>query len=256
LKPGTGVILRLALCYERLGKTASAWGAYRVAAARAQLAGDDALKRLAAKRAEEIEPRVPSVSVRLPSGVETADVDVQCDGVVVDHAALASPLRLDPGSHTLQASARGRRTFRKTFTLDGSAPVAIDVELAPSEEAHPAAPPPENNQRTVAFVTGGVGIVGVGVGTVFGLLAISKWNDARSGCASGTTGCTPGAIALESTVRTDALVSTIAFGVGAVGLAAATVLYFTAPRETNGVAWSIAPTVGGGRIGAGLSGRF
>src|SRR5262249_4233030 len=162
---------------------------------------------------------------------------VQCDGVAIDRAALASPLRLDPGTHALQATARGRRPFRKTFVLvDGSAPLAIDVDLPPSpsnddpdrpntEPAPPAPPPSGGSQPTLAIVVGGVGVVGLGVGTVFGLTAISKWDRARAGCTSGNTGCSSDAIALEQDVRRDALVSTIAFGVGVAAVAGAAFLY-------------------------------
>src|SRR5262249_42944188 len=38
IQPGTGVLLRLALCYELSGRTASAWAAFREAAGRARRA--------------------------------------------------------------------------------------------------------------------------------------------------------------------------------------------------------------------------
>jgi hypothetical protein len=261
LKPGTGVMLRLALCYERLGKTASALAAYRIAAARAQVAGDDTLRRLATKRAGEIEPRVPSVEVRLPRDVDRDAIDVQCDGVAIDRAALAGPIRLDPGSHALQVAARGYRTFRKSFVLvDGASATTIDVDLPPSDdrkdEPPPSPTPSSSSQHTLAYVAGGVGVVGVGVGSVFGLVAMSNWNRARGECTSGTAGCSADALSLESTVRSQALVSTIAFGVGAAGLVGAAILFWSAPRNASGVAWSVGPTVDGGRVGASVGGRF
>src|SRR6188508_1232334 len=39
LDPGVGTLLNLARCYERIGRTASAWTTYREAASRAQAAG-------------------------------------------------------------------------------------------------------------------------------------------------------------------------------------------------------------------------
>src|SRR5277367_4482658 len=55
LRPGTGVLLRLALCYELSSKTASAWSTFREAAGRARRAGDASLAELATKHAERLE---------------------------------------------------------------------------------------------------------------------------------------------------------------------------------------------------------
>src|SRR4051812_27217178 len=43
--PGNGVLLRLGLCQELQGKTASAWATFRDAAARARAAGDAQVER-------------------------------------------------------------------------------------------------------------------------------------------------------------------------------------------------------------------
>jgi hypothetical protein len=53
----------------------------------------------------------------------------------------------------------------------------------------PSTPPPNDSggigtQKILAIVAGGIGIVGLGLGTVFGVMAGSQKNDAQSTCPS------------------------------------------------------------------------
>jgi hypothetical protein len=68
----------------------------------------------------------------------------------------------------------------------------------------------------------------VGLGTVFGLMAMSKWDDAKSGCDP--TGCAPDHVDQGHSAATLGNVSTVAFIVGALGLAGGAFLWFTAPK--------------------------
>ncbi len=263
LKPGTGVILRLALCYERQGKTASAWSTFRIAATRAELAGDVTLRELATKRAEGIEPRLPTIHVRLPADVDVDAIEVQCDGVPIDRATLRAdrPIHLDPGPHTLQATSTGRRTFRTAFVgVEGAAPRTIAIELPQTQAnaiaAEPGAERTGDSQRTLAAIAGGVGIAGIAIGSIFGLTSVTKWHRARSECASAPTGCSAEALDLEQTVRTDALVSTIAFGVGAAGVVGGAILWWTAPRAAIRTGATVTPIVASDRVGVAFGGRF
>jgi len=252
LQPGTGVIMRLALCYEQSGKTASAWSTYREAAGRARRSNDDSLAQLATKHASALEPRLAKVTLRLSSGASPAQVEVRCDGVLLDGSVLGTPIPMDPGAHTVETSATGRQPFRKTFVVtQGDAPATVAIDIGPGHGTSPPSNPStdeggssRSTQRTLALVAGGVGLAGVVVGSILGVAAISNWNQARSECTNGTTGCSPDALGREQTVRTDALWSTIAFSVGGAGLVGGALLWWTAP------------SVDAHRIGLALGGRF
>jgi hypothetical protein len=151
---------------------------------------------------------------------------VKRDGIVVDSAALGIAAPVDPGPHTIEASAPGRKPWSTNVDVGANAAKeAVEVPaLAPEasvDKPRPSAPPPaENkpgllNQRTMALVAGGIGVVGVGIGTVFGLMAMSKWDDAKSGCDP--TGCAPDHVDQGHSAETAGNVSTVAFIVGAVG---------------------------------------
>jgi hypothetical protein len=82
-------------------------------------------------------------------------------------------------------------------------------------------------QHIAALAAGGVGIAGVVVGTVFGLQAISKNADADTRC-NGLSCSDPQGVADASDAHKAGTISTVAFAVGAAGLAAGAVLWFTA----------------------------
>src|SRR5207248_1057881 len=88
------------------------------------------------------------------------------------------------------------------------------------------APTGLGTQRTAALVTGGVGVVGVVVGSIFGLQSIAKHDQAAPNCRNSV--CTDqGSIDLQTEARTAGNVSTAFFALGGVGLATAAVLWFT-----------------------------
>jgi hypothetical protein len=265
LEPGTGVLLRLALCYELSGKTASAWSAFREAAARAQRAGDESLRQLATKRAVALEPQVTKMIIHAAPGTENEQVDVRCDGAPLDRAALGAEIPLDPGLHTVQAALPGRKTFVRTFTVaarDALLTIAIDLPLESTGAVTPSAAPPPNAestgavQREAGLIVGGVGLAGVVAGSIFGLIAMSNWNRARSECTNGTSGCSQDALNLQPAANEDALWSTVGFIGGAAGLVGGVLLWATAPKGTGHVACTVAPVVGGDRVGVEMMGRF
>jgi hypothetical protein len=84
--------------------------------------------------------------------------------------------------------------------------------------------------------TGSAGIVGIGIGTVFGLMASSTLSQAERECPT-YKGCSSRAMSDRRTAGDYATVSTVTFIAGGVLLAGGVTLYFTAPRDAS-------PTVG------------
>ena len=261
LEPGTGVLLRLGLCNEQLGKTASAWSAFREAAARATRSGDEPLRQLATKRADGIAPRVPRVMLVPAPGTEHEPVGVTCDGAVLDGSVLGTEIPMDPGTHSVQATLPGHKTFRTTFTLESrGTTISIPLDLPPEGAAVRTADSGRGNvQRTTALAVGGVGLAGLIMGGILGLSAMSSWNQARSECTGGLTGCSESALSLQSVVHTDALWSTVGFAVGGAGLLGAAILWWTAPNkgaDPMHVGYAVDPLVGADRLGLLVSGDF
>lgn len=263
LDPGLGTMLNLAECYEKTGRTASAWAEYREAIPLARAAGAKARQDLATERAKALEERLSTLTIRAMSGeADSAELEVRRDGVPLQPAELGAPIPVDPGEHTIEAVAPGKQPWSSKIQVGAdAAQVQVDIpRLAPagavtSTNAAPSAtttvdaaapatdtPSPGSARRTLAFVAGGAGIVGLGLGTFFGLQASSKWSDAKSECTDGTHGCSAAALDLRASARAQANASTVAFVAGGVLLTAGVVLYLTAPSNDAQVAVALGPS--------------
>lgn len=126
--------------------------------------------------------------------------------------------------------------------LDASDAAAGEVDATSVERRRPI--------PLLAFLAGGVGVVGVGAGVISGVLANSKYSEAERLCEDRRcTSNTPGTEALDA-FRTWRMVSSVSYGVGAAGIAAGIVLWLTASDddETGQVGhiepWGTGKTVG------------
>jgi hypothetical protein len=145
----------------------------------------------------------------------------------------------------VEASAPGKRKWSSTLQVNADdTQLAVDVPpLAAAAAAAPAATAVPNEtpsaspgteahsgaiQRTGGLVVAGVGVVGLGLGTVFGLQATSKWHDAKTHCANYPYECDAKGLDLHSSASSKAAVSTVAFIAGGAALAVGAVLWFTA----------------------------
>ena len=81
-------------------------------------------------------------------------------------------------------------------------------------------------QKVLAIVAGGIGVVGAGLGTAFGLMALSAKNDAQNACPAQCA--THDGVDKWSDAGSKGNVATAAFIVGGVGLATGAVLWLTA----------------------------
>jgi hypothetical protein len=261
LDPGLGTLLNLAECYEKLGKTASAWAEYKEAIPLARASGSKVRQDLATERAAALESRLAMLTIRAMGGTEdTTGLEVRRDGVPVQPAEFGSPIPVDPGPHTIEAVAPGKQRWASTLQITDAAKFAVDVPkllaLAPAvvspipEAPKPVEPPPleqgehssnGSTQRTAAIVVGAVGVVGVGIGAVFGLGASSKWSDAKSKCTAYPYGCSPAALDAKSSAESKASAATVAFIVGGAAIAGAAVLWFSAGPSQEKVALGVGP---------------
>lgn len=273
LEPGTGVLLRLALCYERAGRTASAWTRYLEAAQLEAEAKNQAMVDLATRRAALLEMTLATVTVRT---ADVAGLDVTLDGLPLQPDARNRPFPVDPGTHKVVAMAPGMRRFVASFISPPTAHATVievalvreEDELPPAAVAEPrraeatsaraasservSVKHPWSSQQTTAVVLGGVGAVGLVSGSVFGVWALSSMNTARGQCRT-LSSCPARALALQDDARTASTVSTIAFVAGGAAAVGGLLLWFTAPRaaavEPRAV-WRITPSFDGYAKGA------
>lgn len=131
---------------------------------------------------------------------------------------------------------------------------------APASDSGPASHD-GGSMKTIGFVAGGVGIAGVAVGSIFGLLASSAWNNSKSECNTMTCSNHQGAVNDHNTSVTDGTISTVGFIAGGALLATGVVLVLvggghSASSPTGAAGLLVTPAVGVGSGGITLSGGF
>jgi len=273
LAPAVGTLLNLADCYERDGKLASAWARFHEAIALAQRAGRSDRERTARERAEKLEPRL----IRLSIVAKDPNVEVRLDGNPLDAAALGTPVPVDPGKHTVDATAKGKKPFTTTIEVSERTrtptievpPLETDPEserkngiATSAPDTEPPAEEPRSDgstQRIIGLAAIGAGVVGVGVGAFFGLRTSAKWSEAQEHCDA-SLACDRTGVELAATAKNAGTVSTIAFIAGGVLLAGGAAAFFMAPparpsrASTSRPAHDVRVGVGFGSVTIG--GRF
>ncbi len=240
LAPAVGTLLNLADCYERSGQLASAWVRFHEAIALAQRLGRADREKTATDRADKLEPRLIKLTIKSrESGLE-----VKLDGNVLDSAALGTPVPVDPGKHTIDATAKGKKPFNTIIDVtDRARTPSIDIpalDADPDAKTNTTAPPAEpprppdekssdgSTQRILGIAGMGLGGAGVILGSIFGLRTSSKWSEAKDQHCTGTD-CDRTGVELAAQAKNAGTVSTISFIAGGVFLAGGAVLFFTAP---------------------------
>jgi hypothetical protein len=131
---------------------------------------------------------------------------------------------------------------------------------------HPRPEPQESSSgsgaRGVAVALGVAGVVGLGVGTYFGLDARSKWSDANSQCPMPSAGCNVGARQTGQSADRSATFSTIGFAAGGVLLTGGVVLWLlsrggdSSSEAHASVDLRFIPQVGAGLAAGTIAGTF
>src|SRR6185503_18935180 len=142
LDPGVGTLLNLGRCYEKLGRTASAWSTYREAAAAARAANQNAREKNARLAADALEPKLPKLTI-VVTGTETNPrLEVRRDGAVVPSSMWGMAVAIDPGDHLFEASAPGYKPWRSRVVAEAGKAVTVSVPaLEPDANAARAAVP-------------------------------------------------------------------------------------------------------------------
>src|SRR5688572_5081428 len=276
IDPGVGTLLYLGECYARLGKLASSWAIFREAASAARASGQGDRARMAEERARELRPRLAQLTLMVPAEPPRG-FELMLDGQVVFAGLYGVPFPVDAGTHQLLARAPGFEVWSGVVQVQGDgARQAVQVPaLVPSEvmvppSAPPAAPAPTDgadtaatpsgggSQRTLAYWVGGGGVVALGAGLTFGLIANGKNGEAEDKYCVAGRGCfDPRGEELNASARDWALVANVCYGVGVAALATAAVLYFTAGNDTaaGNTRVRLLPVVGDTQ-GLNLTGEF
>ncbi len=273
IDPAVGTLLYLAECYEKTDRPASAWATYRSAQSAALNVGQAPRAEIAKKRADALEPNLPRLRVDVAQP-DAAGLEVELDGAVLVPASWGVAVPMDPGEYELSARAPGHKPWA------GKVVVSSGTETIEVPALEQAAPPPAvvrpkrkepvaidatvsdgSTQRTLGYVVGGVGIVGIAAGTVFGLRANSKREDSKAFCLpEDDTQCYPEGVALHDEAKKAALYSTVGFVGGGAAVVGGALLVLLAPssKKASEQVGSVRahPSIDGDTLGLTLRGTW
>jgi hypothetical protein len=292
LDPAVGTLLYLGECYEKRGRTASAWVTFRDAEALARATAQPQRAELARVHAERLHAGLARVTVEISSEARAVPgLQVRCGSVPIDPALPGVAVPVDPGDVVVEASAPGFATFSRSVTVAAGSRVNVSL---PALTRQSVAAPPATSAAAPAATTptpaasspgqpvevhghqagapvgqtaaarpslvwpialGTLGVVGLGVGAVFGAKAISNASDANELCPNGQCREERGKSLMDDAGR-DAQISNVAFGVGAAGLAAGIIVYLLDRPKPTEQRVDISPWLGRGQAGLALRGRL
>ncbi|HZU82575.1 MAG TPA: tetratricopeptide repeat protein [Polyangiaceae bacterium] len=271
-----GVLLNLGDCYEQLGRLTRARSKFAEAEVTARRAGD-AREGYARERALGVEARIPRLTVETSALGRVPGAALRIDGAEVAASRWASAIPLDPGRHTVAATAPRKKPWTVTFDLESSAVLRV---------------PPLEDLPEVADGEGGAGgrwvwdahhvvplslLAASAASVVVGIVLFTKSQDetnneiprlqvaAAMGLTPGQGTCsgskTQACIDLQNAQNTRNMYSTwsdvsyAAAGVFAAGAAASWLLW---PKSSTSSTFAVrvAPAVSARQSGLSLSGSF
>lgn len=223
----------------------------------------DAVRTSCQQRLAETNQTIPSIVFFAKDGTgrDLTTVKLTIDGAIYADHLDGSAIVRDPGEHEFRFEATGQEPVVKRFVLHageqnrrediviGAAPAAPATASVPPASAAPVADQgPVNDgriQRTIGLVVGGVGVVGLVVGGIFGALSMSAHSSYEQNCGSNIGApagfCNSAGVSGESDAATKGTISTAFFIGGAVATAAGAVLFFTAPSGPSSTQGGLGP---------------
>jgi hypothetical protein len=183
--------------------------------------------------------------------VDASTTVVERDGTALAAVALGTAMPIDPGVHHVEVRARGFAPWSADVEIAGGERrelvvgplVRLDTSSVETPVPPPTSSPVETERRgvdgerhglsprkIVGYSLGGTGIVMLGVGTVAGVLAITKSARSEELCAPR---CNEEGYTLNGEAKTAADVSTVALVVGVVAASAGLYLLLAGPHDTK-----------------------
>jgi hypothetical protein len=264
---------------EGLGRLIDARSAF-LEAARFPAAPDEPVVFTSARAASQVEAdalakRIPTLTLFVSGPSASTPLQVTIDGASVPSETARLPRKTDPGAHAVIVAAQGFEPTTVNVQLSEAEEHRVDVLLQPAGSApkvgpeattapvgsHPAQPEQTASSggwsrgtvQTLALVSGGLGIVGLGVGSAFGLVANSKKSQYQQHQIDGRC-IDEQCVSISKDAVSAGNVSTAMFVAGGVLAAAGVTLWLTAPgKAPEQAAVAIVPMAG---AGVGLSGSW
>jgi hypothetical protein len=254
-----GVLLNLAICNEKIGKTATAYTQFKELLFAAKKTNDAERENAGKQRSEALEPKLSYL--KIVADTSTKGLVIHRDGEEIPLAMVGSDLPTDPGKHTIEATAPGYSVWQTSVVISGDKDKkTLQIpKLMPAPVSEKGGTPPNKPKRNIGIAAAGLGVAGIGLGAVMGLMAASDVSNAKGDNAlCPNSKCTPAGREAIDSANTKALVSTIGFGVGIAAAGVGVFLIATSggSKPIEKAATHFVPVVGPNGGGASYLGTF
>jgi len=265
----------IALCEENIGKPVAALGGYRLALREADSVGPG-FKQEVEGRIEQLLATIPKLVIQRGKGAQAANIAL--DGTELGSVKIGAEVPVDPGPHTVSATAPGYEDFMATVTVEAKKTETLTVNMTklPAEAAPTTGgttePEPvvwKKPSRTIPYIVGGSGAALVLTGGIFYYLrssAIGEVEDWCGGtsnldnCRISESGHTQSeADSKLDSARTYETVALISAGVGVAAMGVAVTMILLEPKPPPGAKTAgvrLVPLAAPSQAGLGLLGRF
>lgn len=249
LDPEVGTQVNLAHCYELLGRTASAWSAWKAAAEAAgamkAVEHDEAERRkqadreaFARARVAGLEPHLLYVTLRVVDG-GSPPPSVNLDGQAIPPSRWGVDTPVDPGVHSVTAQTPGRQQWFTQFEVAERLTPRVELVIPPlvaisvAEQGATYGPTSSRDwMRPAAVGTGATSLALGALGTGFGLAAIGAHGRAANDCVH-PSNCAEERAGDLHQLDVDSTAADIAFAAAGAGVVLAAIFWFTAPRPRS-----------------------
>jgi hypothetical protein len=265
--PSPNSHLMIARALRDLGRNVEAYVEYDAVAREASAKGDryESAAHAATEERDEVRPKVALLTVKVAG--DPAGVTVKIGDAALDAGQLGTPIPRDPGAVVVTAAGADGARARSEVTLaaGGASDVLLTLEAAPVEAPPPEAPPPPVvvtapktsgvPLRTWAYVSGGVGVVGLATFGIFGAMSSSKYNSLNSSCPDHR--CPADKQSDVDAGRSDQTIANVALVIGVVGVGAGVTLFVVSmhgSKETTAATQNVRVAAGPGSLV--VNGRF
>ncbi len=191
LFPAAGTTLNIALCEEQLGLVASAWLHFNELIN--NIPADDPRLPIAQKSIATLTPQLPRLQI-LKAANAPAIMTVTLDGEALNLPTPPEGLPIDPGPHAVRTKADRLPGNTYIFVIEKAGMRTLKIDAGARPQPRKPAPPGPTTPATLGFNAGigasVVGFVGIGVGTIMGIVALQRADQASKLCPDPGAGCT------------------------------------------------------------------
>jgi hypothetical protein len=190
----------------------------------------------AAQLAKELAARTPSLQIAFRGIPNDAEVTLSIDGTSYPRSDFAQPREIDPGKHSIVATAGGAKSSSEvvlkeseTRTVTLALALTSHEESAGSPKVESAPATTSNRGRTAAWIALGVGAAGLATAGVTGAILLSRDSKIKDNCPE--KHCNSEGRDLIDGNKPLVVVNYIGWGVGLVGAGIGTYLLLTNPSQ-------------------------